>query len=87
MVTLAPLGKLVGGALGELRRGIEKARRNHRAVAIDLSEVTLVDRHSISFLVSQEGQDLVLINCPDYLEPWMERARKSAVPGRFNPQL
>jgi hypothetical protein len=86
-VKLAPLGKLVGGALGELRRAIEKARRNRQEVAIDLSEVTLVDRNSLLFLVSQEENNVVLVNCPDHLEPWVQRARRSAERGRLTPRL
>jgi hypothetical protein len=76
-VRVSPLGKLIGGSLGELRRAIEKARRTHKDIAIDLSEVTLLDRHSLSFLVSQSGENVRLINCPEYLAPWVERAKQS----------
>jgi hypothetical protein len=76
-VRVSPLGKLAGGSLGELRRAIEKARRTHKDIAIDLSEVTLLDRHSLSFLVSQSGENVRLINCPEYLEPWVARAKQS----------
>jgi hypothetical protein len=67
----------VGGSLGELRRAIEKARKAHKEIAIDLSEVTLLDRHSLLFLVSLCLEDVRLINCPEYLAPWFERARSS----------
>jgi len=50
-------------------------------VAIDLSEVTLVDPGGVAFLVEQSADDIRLLNCPEYLEPWVERARKGAQQG------
>ena len=80
-VKLSPLGKVAGSSLGELRRQIKKARRHHKEVAIDLSEVTLVDPGGVAFLVEQSAENIRLINCPEYLEPWMERARQSSPRG------
>jgi len=79
-VQVLPLGKLAAGSLGTLRREIEKARKTHKQIAIDLSEVTLLDRHSLSFLASQGGENVRLINCPEYLAPWVERAQRSPDP-------
>ncbi len=72
-VTLTLAGKCSGGSLGELRRAIEKARRMQRQIIIDMSEVTLVDRPSLQFLAAQVRDDVKLINCPAYIEPWIER--------------
>jgi hypothetical protein len=71
MVSLA--GKCSGGCLGELRRAIDKARRMQRQIVIDMSEVTLVDRPSLQFLASQIREDIQLVNCPEYIEPWFEK--------------
>lgn len=76
-VKLSILGKINGTSLGELRREIERARKNHEEIAIDLSEVTLVDRHSLAFLIDQSEEDVRLINCPVYLERWMEQERST----------
>jgi anti-anti-sigma regulatory factor len=72
-VTLALAGKCNGGSLGELRRAIDKARRMQKQVVIDLGEVTLVDRPSLQFLAAQLREDVKLINCPEYIEPWISR--------------
>ena len=72
-VTLSLAGKCSGGCLGELRRAIEKARRTQRPIIIDMSEVTLVDRPSLQFLAAQMEEDIQLINCPEYIEPWFRR--------------
>jgi len=76
-VTLTLAGKCSGGCLGELRRAIEKARRRQRQIIIDMSEVTLVDRPSLQFLAAQLREDIKLINCPEYIEPWFRREATS----------
>ena len=39
----------------------------------DMSEVMLVDRPSLQFLAAQAREDIKLINCPEYIEPWISR--------------
>jgi ABC-type transporter Mla MlaB component len=70
-LTLSLAGKLHGGRIGELRREIEEARRTNREVVIDLSEVTLVDRPCVRFL--GELEHVTVINCPEYIRPWIGR--------------
>ena len=77
-VTVILAGKCSGGCLGELRRAIDKARRSQRPVVIDMSEVTLVDRPSLQFLAAQMREDIQLINCPEYIEPWFRREASAA---------
>ncbi len=72
-VTLTLAGKCSGGCLGELRRAIERARRMQREIVIDLSEVTLMDRPSLEFLAAQSRADIKLVNCPEYIQPWIYR--------------
>jgi anti-anti-sigma regulatory factor len=72
-VTLAIAGKCNGGCLGELRRAIQKARRMQRQIVIDMSEVTLVDRPSLQFLAAQARDNITLVNCPAYIEPWIAK--------------
>ena len=72
-ITLTLAGKCSGGCLGELRRAIDKARRMHKAIIIDMSEVTLVDRPSLQFLAAQSREDITLVNCPEYIEPWFKK--------------
>jgi len=72
-VTLTLAGKMSANALGELRRQIDQAHNLSKSVVLDLSEVTLVDRHSAQFLAAQTGERVRLINCPEYLERWIPR--------------
>jgi ABC-type transporter Mla MlaB component len=78
--TLALSGPLNGAGLGELRREIGRAQRLRKRVTIDLGEVTLLDRYSLAFLAAQTLEDIELLNCPEYIEPWLakETARAGA---------
>ena len=77
-VKLALAGRMHANCLGEIRRAIDKARRQRaRGVAIDLGEVTLADRASIDFLVQQGREEIELINCPPYLASWIDRENQA----------
>ena len=75
-VRLALAGKMHANSLGELRRAIDRARRQRaRRVALDLGEITLADRASIEFLTQQSREEVELVNCPPYIASWIERER------------
>jgi len=75
-VKLTLSGKIHANALGELRRAIDRARRQRfRRVALDLGEITLADRASIDFLAQQMSEEIELVNCPPYIASWIERQR------------
>jgi ABC-type transporter Mla MlaB component len=78
--TLALSGPLNGTGLGELRREIRRAQRLSKRVTIDIGEVTLLDRYSLAFLAAQTLENIELLNCPEYIEPWLakETARSGA---------
>ena len=42
-------------------------------VAIDLSELTLVDRDAVSYLAVCEMRGIELRNCPPFLREWLTR--------------
>ena len=75
-VRLTLAGKMHANSLGELRRAIDRARRQRaRRVALDLGEITLADRASIEFLTQQSREEVELVNCPPYIASWIERER------------
>jgi anti-anti-sigma regulatory factor len=45
-------------------------------VAIDLREVTLINREAISFLALSEANGVELRNCADYIREWVDRERR-----------
>lgn len=72
-VTLTLAGKVCSTSLGALRRRIERARRARGGVVIDLSEVTLIDKPALQFLAVQSGAGVQLVNCPVYIERWLQK--------------
>src|SRR5262249_24096239 len=86
MVKISPKEPIGPGTVGpspkhKARRGwaqgpgreTERRGRMQREIIIDMSEVTLVDRPSRQFLASQMAEDIKLVNCPEYIEPWFKK--------------
>jgi hypothetical protein len=46
---------------------------------LDLSEVTLVDRGVVRFLIGCEDEGVELVQCPAYVREWMLRERSEGV--------
>ena len=42
-------------------------------VALDLGEVTLVDREAIKFLATLDARGVGLRNCPGFIREWMRK--------------
>ena len=78
-VRVALAGAMSGVGLGELRRELDRARRMRKRIELDLGEVTLLDRHCVSFLAEQTRDDVRLVNCPVYIEPWIEKEVRGGV--------
>ena len=58
-------------------RGLFSLEGLDHPVALDLQDVTLVDREGVSFLSDCEAGGVKLENCPGYLRQWIERCRSS----------
>jgi anti-anti-sigma regulatory factor len=72
MVVLRISGRIDGEHVDTLREliGQEKA-----GVAIDLTEVLLVDREAVRLLAASEANGIELRNCPAYIREWTARKR------------
>ena len=42
-------------------------------VALDLEEVTLVDREAVKFLATLDARGVELKNCPGFIREWMRK--------------
>lgn len=67
IVSLA--GNVSEDVLPEINRIIDRDRR----VALDLSEVTLIDRMSARFFAEQLQRGIELLDCPMYIKHWILR--------------
>ena len=65
-------GRIEAEDTDELRRLLElEGAGSH--IALDLKDVTLVDRDAIKFLSDCEADSIELENCPPYVREWIGR--------------
>ncbi len=69
-VVLAVSGRLDGQAIEELRTALDAEAG--RTVAVDLEEVTLVDRAGVRTLAEYEAAGVRLERCPEYARQWID---------------
>ena len=55
-----------------------RAEANGCPVALDLTDVTLVDQEAVSFLEGCEVKSITLKNCPAYIREWITRHRSDS---------
>jgi hypothetical protein len=68
-------GRIEGEDIDELRRILElEGSGNH--IALDLKDVTLVDREAAEFLAECEANGIQLENCPAYVRKRMAEKRR-----------
>lgn len=60
--------------VAELQRLLALELADHN-LALDLTDVTLVDREAVKFLVHCDADSIELENCPLYIREWIQRAR------------
>ena len=63
-------GRMDAENLKELK-GLLKAEAKDRRIALDLTDLTLVDQEAVSFLKRCEGGGVRLKNCPGYIREWI----------------
>jgi ABC-type transporter Mla MlaB component len=65
-------GRIEAEDIEELRRLFELEDAS-RKIALDLRDVTLVDRDGVKFLAAREVNGIQLENCPAYIREWIGR--------------
>jgi hypothetical protein len=68
-------GRIEAEDIEELRRLFE-LETTGRKIALDLKDVTLVDREGLKFLSRCEADSVDLENCPAYIREWILRENK-----------
>lgn len=76
-VTFTLSGRIEAEDIDELRRLLELEEAGSR-IALDLKDVTLVDRDAVKFLSNCEADRIKLENCPAYVREWIGREIRSA---------
>jgi hypothetical protein len=71
-VTFSLSGRIKAACLAEFQALLDAETHG---VALDLREVTLVDRDTIDFLARCEDDGVELRNCPGYIREWLHKRR------------
>jgi hypothetical protein len=71
-VVLRVSGEIRGEDVDILREVIEQEKCR---LALDLTEVNLVDREAVRLLVTSEANGIELRNCPPYIREWIRKER------------
>jgi hypothetical protein len=79
-------GRIEAEDIDELQRLLElEGASSH--IALDLKDVTLVDRDAIKFLTICEADGIDLENCPAYVREWIRRERGAEAEKTMNRRI
>ena len=67
-------GRMDTENVGEMK-ALFGAEPQGRRIALDLKDLTLVDREAVRFLESCETDSIKIKNCPAYIREWITRER------------
>jgi hypothetical protein len=76
-------GRIQMADVAELQRLISLEAPG-QGIALDLQDVTLVDRDAVKYLAGCEAGNIELRNCPAYIREWIDAERGS---NRHNIQM
>jgi ABC-type transporter Mla MlaB component len=68
-------GQLTKEYLPEVERTLAGASTEAQTVALDLTNVTFVDREAMVFLCSVKARNIAIENCPSYVVRWIKQER------------
>ena len=74
VVVFSLSGRIAIEDAAELQRLLSLEGADHN-VALDLQDITLVDRDALKFLARCQAQSIKLENCPAYIREWIDRER------------
>lgn len=68
-------GQFTKEYVGELERTLSQENTGTQNVALDLANVTFVDREAMVFLCSAKARKIAIENCPSYVVRWIQQER------------
>jgi len=71
--TLNLCGSFTREYVPEVEKALSPAGTKRRKLALDLAQVTLVDRAAIVFLCAARSKNIAIHNVPVYVRLWMEQ--------------
>ena len=71
--TVKLCGRFTAEYVPEVEKALSAPAAKPKKLALDLAEVTLVDRAAIAFLCAARSRNIAIHNAPLYVRLWMEQ--------------
>ena len=84
-VRLRLCGQFTGEYVQELERALATEDADCHSVALDLTNVTFVDREAMMFLCSARSRQIPVENIPSYVRRWIQQENRCR-PASTEPQ-
>jgi ABC-type transporter Mla MlaB component len=72
-ITVNLCGRFTGEYIPEVEKELSRTSTRRKKLALDLAEVTFVDRAAIAFLCAARSKNIAIQNAPLYVGLWMEQ--------------
>lgn len=68
-------GQFTAEYVAELEKALNAETANDQSIAVDMSNVTLVDREAMKFLCNTHSKDIPIENIPPYVQRWIQQEK------------
>lgn len=68
-------GQFTGEYVSELERALVNESSTFQTVALDLANVTFVDREAMMFLCGARSRNIPIENIPSYVQRWIQQEK------------
>ncbi len=72
-ITVNLCGRFTGEYISEVEKELSRTSTRRKKLALDLGEVTFVDRAAMTFLCTFRSKNIAIQNPPLYVGLWMEQ--------------
>jgi len=72
-ITVNLCGRFTGEYIPEVEKVLSRTGTRRKKLALDLTEVTFVDRAAMTFLCAARSKKLAIQNVPLYVRLWMDQ--------------
>jgi hypothetical protein len=66
-------GRFTSEYIPEVKKALSPSRHKAQRLALDLANVTFVDRKAMEFLTSAKSRNIKIDNLPSYVSRWMQQ--------------
>jgi ABC-type transporter Mla MlaB component len=68
-------GQFTAEYVAELEKALNAESATDQSIAVDMSDVTLVDREAMKFLCNTHSKSIPIENIPPYVQRWIQQEK------------